>query len=432
MDLCGPMRVESFNGKKYVLVNVDDYSIYTWTHFLRSKDETPEVLIESLKLVQRGLHAQVRIVRTDKGYSTQSRAYKVYNKRTRVIVKTIHVNFDEWPLMALDHVSSDPDPQLTTSNELDLLFSPMFDELLNGTTPVVSKSSAVHAADAPDQRQQHNTTPSTSTTVAAYTPPLNIQTTPVTTSQSPTQAPTVTATENINQAETHEENAQVNEDEFINIFSTREHEQRETSSRYVDSSNKYTFYQRDPFEHRWTRDHLLEQVIGNPSQSIRIRRQTETDGEMCMFALTVSQTEPKNIKEAMADSAWIEAMQEELHQFDRLDVWELVDRPLSKIYDQQEGIDFKGLFAPALDWKLSDYLLLAKIQHARFKRFNHRLQVQEMKLAVDCFNEELVNRKWKHIMVFMAQIPGSLTCIMQVLPDTPLEQNVADERGCAC
>ncbi|GJS41130.1 retrovirus-related pol polyprotein from transposon TNT 1-94 [Tanacetum coccineum] len=41
MDLCGPMRVESINGKKYVLVIVDDYSRYTWTHFLRSKDETP-------------------------------------------------------------------------------------------------------------------------------------------------------------------------------------------------------------------------------------------------------------------------------------------------------------------------------------------------------------------------------------------------------
>nr|GEW75272.1 ribonuclease H-like domain-containing protein [Tanacetum cinerariifolium] len=58
MDLCGPMRVESINGKKYVLVIVDDYSRYTWTHFLRSKDETPEVLIDFFRLVQRGLHAQ--------------------------------------------------------------------------------------------------------------------------------------------------------------------------------------------------------------------------------------------------------------------------------------------------------------------------------------------------------------------------------------
>nr|GEW46101.1 hypothetical protein [Tanacetum cinerariifolium] len=51
---------------------------------------------------------------------------------------------------------------------------------------------------------------------------------------------------------------------------------------------------------------------------------------MCMFALTVKTAKPKNIKEVMADSAWIEAMQEELHQFDRLQVWELVDKPFGK------------------------------------------------------------------------------------------------------
>ncbi|GJZ19676.1 retrovirus-related pol polyprotein from transposon TNT 1-94 [Tanacetum coccineum] len=74
-----PIRVESFNGKKYVLVIVDDYSRYTWTRFLRSKDETPEVLIDFLKLVQRGLHAQVRTVRTDKG--------------TKFLNKTLHAYF---------------------------------------------------------------------------------------------------------------------------------------------------------------------------------------------------------------------------------------------------------------------------------------------------------------------------------------------------
>ncbi|GKA80583.1 retrovirus-related pol polyprotein from transposon TNT 1-94 [Tanacetum coccineum] len=67
---------------------------------------------------------------------------------------------------------------------------------------------------------------------------------------------------------------------------------------------------------------------------------------MCIFALTVSIAEPKNIKEAMADSAWIEAMLEELHQFDRLQVWELVDKPFGKNgYSQKEGIDFEESFA---------------------------------------------------------------------------------------
>ncbi|GJW85746.1 retrovirus-related pol polyprotein from transposon TNT 1-94 [Tanacetum coccineum] len=106
---------------------------------------------------------------------------------------------------------------VTTSNELELLFSLMFDELLNGTTPVVSKSFAITAAYAHDQRQQHNTTSSTSITIAEDIPPLNIQTTP----EYISQAPTVTSTENINQAETQKENAQVEEDEFINIFIAR-------------------------------------------------------------------------------------------------------------------------------------------------------------------------------------------------------------------
>ncbi|GKA02256.1 hypothetical protein Tco_0674921 [Tanacetum coccineum] len=109
---------------------------------------------------------------------------------------------------------------VTTLNELDLLFSPMFNELLNGTTQVVSKSSAVTTADAPNQHQQQHTTPSTSTIVAADTHSLNIQTTPETTSQAPTQAPTITDNENIIQAETNKEYAQVDKDEFINIFNT--------------------------------------------------------------------------------------------------------------------------------------------------------------------------------------------------------------------
>nr|GFC82879.1 Gag-Pol polyprotein [Tanacetum cinerariifolium] len=202
------------------------------------------------------------------------------------------------------------DKTVTTSNELDLLFSSMFDELLNGSSKVVSKSSAVSATDAPNKRQQ-------------LTTPLNNHTTPTPTCQIPSIAPSVISSKNINQAETYAENDQVADDEFINVFSTPVQDQKETSLRHVDSSNMHTFYQRYPSEHHWTKDHPLEQVIRNPSQSVRTRRQLELDAEMCMFTLTVSRTEPKNIKEATADSAWIESMQEELHQFDRLDVWEL-------------------------------------------------------------------------------------------------------------
>nr|GEY15093.1 hypothetical protein [Tanacetum cinerariifolium] len=116
MDLCGPMRVASINGKKYILVIVDDYARYTWTLFLRSKDETPEVLNDFLTMIQRNLQAPVITARTNRGtedgknldkmkekghqcilvgYSTQSKGYRVYNKRTRMIVKSIYIRFDE-------------------------------------------------------------------------------------------------------------------------------------------------------------------------------------------------------------------------------------------------------------------------------------------------------------------------------------------------
>ncbi|GJV88043.1 retrovirus-related pol polyprotein from transposon TNT 1-94 [Tanacetum coccineum] len=67
MDLCGPMRVQSIKGKKYILVIVDDYSRFTWVKFLRSKDETPEFVINFLKQIQVGLNKTVRFIRTDNG-----------------------------------------------------------------------------------------------------------------------------------------------------------------------------------------------------------------------------------------------------------------------------------------------------------------------------------------------------------------------------
>nr|GFB86068.1 hypothetical protein [Tanacetum cinerariifolium] len=122
----------------------------------------------------------------------------------------------ECQTMALEHNSLSPgrncqenvshgDKTTTTSNELDLLFSLMFDELLNGSSKVVSKSSIVSAADAPNQRQQPTT-------------PLNNHTTPAPTCQTPSITTSVISSENINQAQPHADNDQVADDEFINIF----------------------------------------------------------------------------------------------------------------------------------------------------------------------------------------------------------------------
>lgn len=134
-------------------------------------------------------------------------------------------------------------------------------------------------------------------------------------------------------------------------------------------------YQLHHSTHKWTRDHPLVQIIGHPDAPILTRKQLHTDGETCIYALTVCQAEPKNNKEAMTYDNWIESMQEELQSFERLEVWEMVEKPegviviglkwirktkldaegtvihnkshlVAKGYFQQEGIDFEESFIP--------------------------------------------------------------------------------------
>nr|GEY51979.1 retrovirus-related Pol polyprotein from transposon TNT 1-94 [Tanacetum cinerariifolium] len=147
MDLCGPMRIASINGKKYVLVIVDDYSRYTWVHFLRSKDEAPEVII-----------------------------------KTKKIIETINVSFDELSAMAFEQRSSKPGLQSMTSGhissglnltyapstiptqqpsegELDLLFEAMYDDYFGG------QPSATGRSVSPVQEPQVCQTSTTSTTI---------------------------------------------------------------------------------------------------------------------------------------------------------------------------------------------------------------------------------------------------------------------------
>ncbi|GKB00819.1 retrovirus-related pol polyprotein from transposon TNT 1-94, partial [Tanacetum coccineum] len=137
---------------------------------------------------------------------------------------------------------------------------------------------------------------------------------------------------------------------FHNAPQTPEFDVAESSSTYQDPSNMHQFHQQHRSIDRWTKNHPLEQVI-------------------------VNTIEPKNIKEAMLDYSWIESMQDELNQFKRLDVWELVECPIgrniikvkwiwknktdaentvirnksrlvAKGYGQEEGIDFEESFAP--------------------------------------------------------------------------------------
>nr|GFD19335.1 retrovirus-related Pol polyprotein from transposon TNT 1-94 [Tanacetum cinerariifolium] len=103
------------------------------------------------------------------------------------------------------------------------------------------------------------------------------------------------------------------------------------------------------FKHlgRWTKDHSIANVIGDPSRSVSMRKQLKTDGMWCYFDAFLTSVELKNFKQSMTKQSWIDAMQEEIHEFERLQVWVLKNkaRLVAQGIRQEEGIDFEESFA---------------------------------------------------------------------------------------
>nr|GEV72390.1 hypothetical protein [Tanacetum cinerariifolium] len=291
MDLCGPMRIASINGKRYVLVIVDDYSRYTWVHFLRSKDEAPKPDISFLHVF--GALCYPKNDREDIrklgakgnigffiGYSADSCAYRIYNRRTKKIIKTMNVLFDELSAMAFEQHSSKPELQSMTSGqissgldltyapstittqqptegELDLLFEAMYDDYI-GDQP-----SATGRTVLPAQEPQVRQTSTTSTTIADTAP------TPTNSSSHATNIPITS--QDVDELNL---NAMVDGNTFVNPFANSSTSSAASSSlQNVDPSNMHTFYQPYPHEFQWNKDNPLEQVIGEPSRPVLTRNQ---------------------------------------------------------------------------------------------------------------------------------------------------------------
>ncbi|GKA45619.1 retrovirus-related pol polyprotein from transposon TNT 1-94 [Tanacetum coccineum] len=183
MDLCGPMHVESINGKKYILVIVDDYSRFTWFKFLRSKDETREVIIKCLKQIQFRLNATVKNVRTDNRTEFVNQTLKDYYENIEITHQTSVVHTSQLndisssrlvPRLMTPRILSSglvPNPLSSTpyvpptNNDWDILFQPMFDEFFNPPQSVVSSVSTVVA-----RRPANPTGSSVSTYIKQYAP----------------------------------------------------------------------------------------------------------------------------------------------------------------------------------------------------------------------------------------------------------------------
>ncbi|GKB79517.1 retrovirus-related pol polyprotein from transposon TNT 1-94 [Tanacetum coccineum] len=289
-------------------------------------------------------------------------------------METIHVKFDELTAMASEHDCLEPELQrfinhnssaetmnTPSKEDLDNLFGPMYEEYFE------KKFSDTPINSAAQPTQIHEDSPSTSSIIVDEheAPPI------VTTSDEQTSPISLTEADEFNQ----EDSADFDGNSQFVPYNPPSHEEIESSTTALEPSNVQNFHQVQPSTHIWTKDHPLDQVIGDPSKPVMTRQRLHTDSEVCMYALTVSTIEPKNIKEAMADHSWIESMQDELNKFERLQVWELVPRPkgkniialkwlwknkcdaenivvrnktrlVAKGYRQEEGIDFEESFTP--------------------------------------------------------------------------------------
>nr|GEW30451.1 hypothetical protein [Tanacetum cinerariifolium] len=377
MDLCGPMRTESVNGKKYILVIFDDYSRFTWVKFLRSMDEDPD-FIKFLKMIQVQLKVSVRqdvatacstqnrsIIRLRHGktpyellhnklpdlsflyvlgalcyptndsenlgklqpnadigifgYAPTKKAFRIYNRR-------------------LVQKSSSSTPYVSPlRNDWDLLFQPMFDKLLNPSPSVDHQAYEVIALinDVIPPIQDDSTGSPSSTTVNQDAPSA---------SKSHT---TIEIQSSVIPQEVKEENldievAHMGNDPLLGVPITEV-----TSAQSSSTVSPHQIVQPDHtiLQHtsKWTKDHPLNNIIGQLSRPVSTRLQLHEQSLFCYYDTFISLVEPKTYKDALTQTCWIEAMQEELNEFERLEERKRltsVDTPMvekSKLDEDKEG-----------------------------------------------------------------------------------------------
>ncbi|GJZ60468.1 retrotransposon protein, putative, ty1-copia subclass [Tanacetum coccineum] len=257
-------------------------------------------------------------------------------------------------------------PPLRT--DWDLLFQPLFDELLNPPSSVDRPAPKVIAliAEVVAPEPAASTGSPSSTTVDQDAPsPSNSQTTPE------TQSPVIS---NDVEEENHDlDVAHMNNDPFFGI-PIPENDSEASSSSDVIPTIVHTAAPNSEHVTKWTKDHPLDNIIGELERPVSTRLQLYEQALFCYYDAFLTSVEPKTYKDALTQSCWIEAMQEELNEFERLEVWELVPRPdkvmvitlkwiykvkldelggilknkarlVARGYRQEEGIDFEESFA---------------------------------------------------------------------------------------
>nr|GEW30132.1 integrase, catalytic region, zinc finger, CCHC-type, peptidase aspartic, catalytic [Tanacetum cinerariifolium] len=361
MDLCGPMRVESVNGKKYILAEAVATTFYTQNRsIIRHRhgktlyellhNKLPDLSFlyvfgaicyptndrENLRKLQPKDDIEIFI-----GYGPTKKAFQIYNRRTRRIVKTIHVDFDELAAMASEHCSSGPalnemTPATISSglvqkpfsstpfvpasrNDWDLLFQPMFDELLNPSPSVDHQAPEVIALiiDVIPPVPVDSTGSPSSTSVDQDAPsPSKSQTTPETQSA---VIPQDVEEDNIDIEVAHMGNDPLFGVPILEV----------NSAQSSSTASPHTIIQPDhqipQHIRKWTKDHPLDNIIGQLSRPVSTRLQLHEQTLFCYYdAFLTSKVKLDELGGILKNKA----------------------RLVARGYRQEEGIDFEESFAP--------------------------------------------------------------------------------------
>nr|GEU49712.1 hypothetical protein [Tanacetum cinerariifolium] len=395
MDLCGPMRVESVNGKKYILFIVDDYSRFIWVKCLRSKEEAPDLIIKFLKMIQVRLKVPVRHIRTDNETEFVNQTLREYyeqvdiahetsvdrstqqngivERRNRTLTEAARTMLIYARALLFLWVEAVTTACYTQNHSIICLRhgkTPY--ELLHDKLPDLSFFHVFGALCYPTNDSENLRKLQTKADIGISLvdqdapSPNNSQTTPK------TQHPVIP---NDVEEDNHDiEVAHMGNDPYFGIPIP---EVSSDQSSLMDSIHTIVHPDHQISEHdsKWTKDHPLENIIGELARPVSTRLQLHEQALFCYYDAFLTSVEPKMYKDALTQSRWIEAMQEELNECERLEVWELVPRPdkvtvitlkwiykvkidelggilnnkarlVARGYHQEEGIDFEESFAP--------------------------------------------------------------------------------------
>nr|GFC03152.1 retrovirus-related Pol polyprotein from transposon TNT 1-94 [Tanacetum cinerariifolium] len=218
------------------------------------------------------------------GYAPTKKAYRIYNKQTRKIQETVHVTFDE--------LSGDEEFPPTPTAPVNAP-AVQATEIAIATPSTTLISKGAHAV-----------------TISPSVSESSPQDTSVHVSES---APQDTSVHGI---ETPIDDVDNN---LYEPYIAPEAVSKASSSTPVNAD----VTPNSPIAHvqKWTKEHPIDNVIGDVQCPVSTRKQLRTDAMWCFFNVFISHVEPKNYKQALEHSRWIEAMQEEIHEFERLDVW---------------------------------------------------------------------------------------------------------------